>query len=170
MASATSVAFDRKWDRSRYSCGVPELDAWLKEQAGQAEDRHNSRTFLFVDDADGRVVGYYTLLTYRLELDEVSSALGAGRYRYPMPAILLARLAIDVHAQGQGLGSILLLEALGRMAEAGKSVGFEVVIVDAVNESAGTFYRKFGFVPFADRPLRLFLLTKDLLATLDASI
>lgn len=167
MALTTGVPFDRRWDRSHSSCGLPALDLWLKEQAGQAENRHNARTFLLVDKDKGRVVGYYTLMTYRLELDEVASAFGAGSRRYPMPAVLLARLAVDAGVQGQGLGSLLLIEALQRTAEAGKSVGIEVVVVDAGDDSAGTFYRKFGFVPFVDTPLRLFITMNDLLRTLD---
>lgn len=168
MAVAKCVPFDRKWDRSRFSCGIPSLDSWLKFQAGQAEDQHNARTFLLIDVDTGRVVAYYTLLTYRVELNELAGAFGGVKHRYPKPAVLLARLAVDVEAQGQGVGSSLLLDALARIADAGKSVGFEIVIVDAIDDNAGTFYRKFGFAPFVDNPLRLFLTTKDLLKTFES--
>lgn len=163
--SVVIVSFARAWDRSDFACGKTDLDVWLKEHAGQAENRHNARTFLAVDPDSGRVVGYYTTLTYRLELDDLASAFGAGR-RYPMPAVLLARLAVDRTAQGSGLGGLLLLDALTRIASAAHSIGFEVVVVDAIDDDAATFYRYHGFTPFRDTPRRLFLTTKDLLRTL----
>ena len=86
-----------------------------------------------------------------------------------MPAVFLARLAVDRSAQGTGLGANLLRDALHRVGEAAASVGFEVVVVHAIDGDAATFYRYFGFVPFMDHPLHLFLTTQDLLATLRAT-
>ncbi len=163
------VPFDRRWDRSAFACGQTDLDEWLRTQSRQAQDRHNARTFLAVREGSTRVAGYYTTLADRLELDEVASAIGSGRRRYPIPAVLLARLAVDRAVQGQGLGGMLLSDALGRIGAAASFVGFEMVVVDAIDEAAATFYRYFGFTPFCDSPDRLFLTTKDLLATLDTT-
>ena len=135
--------------------------------AGQAERRDNARTFLAIDGVDERVLGYYSTTAYRLELDAVAVAFGSGRRRYPVPAVLLARLAVDTSHQGRGLGGALL-DALQRVAAASESVGFEVLIVHAIDQQAATFYRYFGFTPFVDHPHRLMLTTKDLKATLAA--
>jgi GNAT superfamily N-acetyltransferase len=170
MGEVLITSFDGRWCRDHFSCGKPELDDWLREQAGQAERRNNTRTFLAVEEATSTVVGYYSTTTYRLELDEVAVAFGSGRHRYPVPAVLLARLAVASSHQGRGLGTVLLVDALRRVAAASESVGFEVLVVHAIDQQAATFYRYFGFTPFVDHEEHLMITTKDLLATLDAQL
>jgi GNAT superfamily N-acetyltransferase len=155
--------FDRRLDRSAFQSGSAEMDHWLRLQAGQQEGRNNTRTSLAV--FDGRIIGYYCTLTTRLDLDEAAAAFGVGRRRYPIPAVLLARLAVDQSAQAQGFGARLLLDGIQRLAMASESIGFELVVVDAIDQSASTFYREFGFQTFIDSPLHLFMMTKDLRKT-----
>jgi predicted N-acetyltransferase YhbS len=82
--------------------------------------------------------------------------------------VLLARLAVDSGFHGRGVGSRLLPHALSQMAEASRHVGFEVVVVHAIDLDAVTFYARYGFTRFEDRDLHLFMPVKDLLATLEA--
>jgi len=156
--------FDRKFDRASFSCGKPDLDDWLKTKAGQQERASNTRTFLAVEGP--RVVGYYATTAYRLGLDEAAEMYGVGRRTYPIPAVLLARLAVDANFQGGGIGSKLLIHALGQIAEASRHVGFEVVVVHAIDRDAVAFYAQRGFTQFEDHDLHLFMPVKDLLATL----
>lgn len=158
------LAFDRRFDRATFSCGNPDLDDWLRTRAGQQERANNTRTFLAVDGA--KVIGYYATTTYRLGLDEAAAMYGAGKRAYPIPAVLLARLAVDTGSQGCGLGSKLLLHALSQIAAASRHVGFEVVVVHAVDTDAVTFYARRGFIRFQDHDLHLFMPVKNLLATL----
>lgn len=158
------VAFDRGFDRSSFSSGKPDLDDWLKTKAGQQERANNTRTFLAVDGS--RVIGYYATTAYRLGLDEAAEMYGIGKRAYPIPAVLLARLAVDVSFQGRGLGSKLLLHALSQIAEASRHVGFEVVVVHAIDQDAVTFYTQRGFTRFQDHDLHLFMPVRNLLATL----
>jgi predicted N-acetyltransferase YhbS len=160
------VAFDRTFDRSSFSCGQPDLDDWLRTQAGQQERASNTRTFLAVQGL--KVIGYYATTTYRIGLDEAAAMYGAGRRAYPIPAVLLARLAVDTGSQGGGVGSGLLLHALRQIAAASRYVGFEVVVVHAAGRDAVTFYAQRGFTRFEDHELHLFMPVKNLLATLDA--
>jgi predicted N-acetyltransferase YhbS len=160
------VAFGRNFDRSSFSCGKPDLDDWLKTQAGQQERANNTRTFLAVEAL--KVIGYYATTTYRLGLDEAAAMYGVGRRAYPIPAVLLARLAVDTGAQGSGVGSRLLLHALRQIAAASRYVGFEVVVVHAIDKDAVTFYARRGFTQFEDHELHLFMPVKNLLATLEA--
>jgi GNAT superfamily N-acetyltransferase len=160
------VAFDRKFHRSSFSCGKPDLDEWLKTQAGQQERANNTRTFLAVEGL--KIIGYYATTTYRLDLDEAAAMYGVGRRAYPIPALLLARLAVDAGAQGGGVGSALLLHALQQIAAASRHVGFEVVVVHAIDKDAVTFYAQRGFTQFEDHDLHLFMPVKNLLATLEA--
>jgi GNAT superfamily N-acetyltransferase len=115
----------------------------LKTRAGQQERANNTRTFLAVDGL--RVIGYYATTTYRLGLDEVAEMYGVGKRTYPIPAVLLARLAVDTGFQGCGIGPKLLLHALSQIAEASRHVGFEVVVVHAIDRDAVTFYAQRGF-------------------------
>ena len=158
------VAFDRSFDRSPFSCGKPDLDDWLKTKAGQQERTNNTRTFLAVDGS--KVIGYYSTTAYRLGLDEAAGMYGVGKRRYPIPAVLLARLAVDTSFHGHGIGSELLLHALSQIAEASRHVGFEVVVVHAIDQDAVTFYAKRGFIQFEDHGQHLFMPVKDLLATI----
>lgn len=158
------ISFDSKFERTSFDCGNKDLDDWLKEQAGQKERADNTRTFLAVEET--KVVGYYATTTYRLDLDEAAAMYGVGKRRYPIPAVLLARLAVDSGFQGHGLGSQLLAHALGEIAEAARHVGFEVVVVDAIDPEAVTFYAQRGFTQFEEHELRLFMPVKDLLATI----
>lgn len=161
------LAFDRRLDRSSFNCGKPDLDDWLKARAGQQERANNTRAFLAVDGS--KVIGYYATTTYRFGLDEVAEMYGVGKRRFPIPAVLLARLAVDSGVHGRGVGSRLLLHALSQIAEASRHVGFEVVVVvHAIDRDAVTFYARYGFTQFEDRDLHLFMPVKDLLATLGA--
>lgn len=160
------VAFSKSFDRGGFDCGKEPLNEWLQTQASQQERSGITRTFLAVDSESGRVVGYYATTTYRLELDEVATALGAGRRRYPVPAVLLARLAVDTRWQGQGLGGHLLIHALQTIAGASRSIGFEVLVVHAIDREAVTFYTRAGFTRFLDHELHMYMTVKDLLKTL----
>lgn len=151
-----------------FACGEEDLDQWLRTQASQQERRGNTRTFLAMDLDDDSLVGFYSTTTYRLELDEAAEAFGLGKRRYPVPAVLLARLAVDEGRQGEGLGHGLLFHALHQFAEASKSIGFEVVVTHAINKDAAVFYRRSGFQPYLDHELHLFMTVNDLRATLRA--
>jgi len=164
--SVEILAFNRKFDRTAFSCGKPDLDNWLKTQASQQERADNTRTFLAVDGL--KVIGYYATTTYRLGLDEVAQMYGVGKRAYPIPAVLLARLAVDTDFQGKGVGSKLLLHGLRQIAGASRHVGFEVVVVHAIDRDAVTFYAQRGFTQFEDNGLYLFMPVKNLLATLEA--
>lgn len=157
------IPFRRDVDRSAFRCGKPELDTWIEKYAGQSERDNTTRTFLAMED--DTLIGYYATTACELNLDEAASAFGVGKRRYPVPAMLIARLAVGTSAQGRGLGSQLLVDALERLLEVSRSIGFEVVVVDAIDRQASAFYRRFGFTAFQDDDLHLFLTTKSLRLT-----
>lgn len=157
------VKYVRSFDRTSFDCGKPELNGWLRTQATQQEKANNTRTFLAI--ADDAIVGFYATTTYRLTLNEAATMLGAGKRAYPIPAVLLARLAVDKRHHGRGVGARLLVHALTEIAKASESVGFEVVVVHAIDPDAVTFYARYGFIRFEDEPLQLFMTTKALRQT-----
>ena len=77
--------------------------------------------------------------------------------RYPVPAALLGRLAVGELAQGQGLGSILLVDACKRVAAASQTLAVAAIIVDAKSPTAAAFYKHFGFVELPGQPGRWML-------------
>lgn len=158
------IPFERSLDRSQFDCGRPEMDQWFREAAGQQERSGAARTTLAVDEENAGIAGYFTLVAYRLEPAEAPADMGRKR-RYPIPAVLIARLAVDVGYQGKGVGKIVLFTALERIAETSRALGFEIVVVDALDEDAACFYLKHGFRRFADHSLKLFITIKDLRRT-----
>lgn len=142
-------------DVAPFSCGEEVLDDWLKRSAGTAETRRTARTFVWC--SEGRnVVAYYSLAAYAVAPDNVSRSM-AGGAREQIPAILLARLALDQSRHGQGMGSKLLGHALDKAVAASYLAGARFVVVDALNDAAHHFYRHFGF---SDTPITSRLIMK----------
>jgi predicted N-acetyltransferase YhbS len=158
------VAFDRRaYDRTLFDCGNDEMNEWIRTRVSGQEKSDNVRTFVAV--TDNRVVGYYATCAYQLSIDDAALAFGIGKKKYPLPAILFARLAVDVSVQGTGVAKALLVHALENIALVSTLTGVEVVVVDAINLDVVAFYAKHGFIQFEDHNLKLFMPTKDLRAT-----
>jgi len=142
-------------DTSGFSCGNDLLDRWLTRYAGQSQRRDAARTFLATTDGH-TVRGYYTLLAGQLAHDEATPETGRSLSRhYPIPVAILARLAIDSRHQGQGLGAVLLADALGRVCSAAEQVAVRAVVVHATDQSATAFYERFGFKALSAAPRTL---------------
>jgi ribosomal protein S18 acetylase RimI-like enzyme len=154
-----------KHDRGPFASGEPALDEWLKKLAGQATRRDGARTYVACDGA--RVVGYYSLCAFQLERESAPEQAQFGAL--PVPAILLARLAVDREWQGSGLGRRLVVHAAATAVAVADLVGARVLVVHALHEVAAGFYRRLGFAPFETRPLSLYLTMKDIRETLVAA-
>lgn len=146
-------------DRTQFSCGDVDLDDWFRRRAGQDQRRNVARVFVLVDDDLG-VIGFYSLSSFTLELDDLPDHIAQRLPRYDaIPAALIGRLARDERLRGQGIGELLLADAVRRILGAGQSVAVFAIVVDAKDEAAAGFYEAFGFQRFPSRPLRLFLPT-----------
>lgn len=135
-------------DRAGFNCGVDSLDRYLKTQAGQDVRRKANGVFVLTERGEpARILGYYTLCALALAQGDVPEAARMHVPRYPLvSAILIGRLAVARDRQGQGLGAILLADALRRASESASTVGSFMVIVDALDENAARFYAAHGFV------------------------
>ncbi len=140
-----------------FDCGQPRLNDWLKSQAGQFDRRDLSRTYVATRLNETTVCGYYAISTHRVLHDELPEAESKGLPRIDVPVVLLGRLAVDQSAQGQGLGALLLVDALRRSMHIAEQVGIRAVEVDAVDDTARTFYLHFGFRSLKDDPRHLFM-------------
>lgn len=126
-----------------FSCGEPSLDSWLREQAVPATARRTARTWVWVHE-DGVVVGYYALAAHKLARGDVPSRIGRGG-PVEIPAVLLARLALSQPLRGQGLGAVLVADALQRVVDATQTVAARLVVVDALHEPVARFHESLGF-------------------------
>ncbi len=160
-------ALGKHHDRARFKCGQADLDAWFQQRAGQDERRNVARVFVAVDDDLG-VVGFYSLGAFTLVLDDLPADVARKMPRYDaIPAALIGRLARDERVRGQGIGDLLLADAVMRILGAGRMLAVFAIVVDAKDERAAGFYRAFGFRPFPSRPDRLFLLTSSAAVALE---
>ncbi len=165
------IAFEplgKTHDRALFSSGQPDLDDWFHRRASQDDKRNIARVFVAVDrDLKNAVVGFYSLSAFTLALGSLPDHLASKLPRYDaIPASLIGRLARSEKVRGQGVGELLLADAIQRILGASRTLAVFAIVVDAKNKRANTFYRSFGFIPFPQMPQRLFLLTSTAAAAL----
>lgn len=134
------------------------LDRYLRTQAGQDVRRKANAVFILVEsNKPNFVLGYYTLCATALPQGDVPVAARKHIPRYPLvSSTLVGRLAVSETRQGEGLGAVLLADAVRRAYASAAMVGSSMLIVDAINERAAAFYESNGFVRLPDS-LRLVL-------------
>lgn len=143
-------------DRKNFSCGVPVLDRYLREGAGQDVKRRVAQCYIAHEKDSTVVAGYYTLSAGDVALRDMPDDVVRKLPRYPVvPVARLGRLAIDKAFQGQRLGAALLWDAANRALQS--ELGVFALSVDAKDEQAIAFYRHFGFSAFTSQPDKLFL-------------
>jgi ribosomal protein S18 acetylase RimI-like enzyme len=146
---------DAAHDRAAFNSDSEPLNRYLREQVTQDVRRRVAACFVALADGQ-RIAGYYTLASASLLLADLPTGIGKKLPRYPtVPAVRMGRLAVDQAFKGQGLGSALLADALGRAARS--EIAAFALMVDAKNETAAAFYRHHGFIALPDSPLALFL-------------
>jgi len=156
---------DRSQDRASFDCGVEPLNDYLKKYALQNQKKDAARTYVYTND-ENVIIGYYTLVFGSVSVEEASAEISSGLGRYPVPIILLARLAIDNGQKGKGLGRALLRDALLRALSASEIAGLRAFLVHAKDEPAKRFYKRFGFKPSPHNEFHLFLKMADIRASL----
>ena len=149
---------EKTHDRKSFDCGNDGLNRYLREQARQDAEKRVAAPFALTQPGSQSVLGFYTLSSSIIPVGELPPDLMKRLPRYgQLPVTLLGRLAVDRTVGGQGVGEFLLVDALRRSLEAAQQIAAMAVIVEAKDERAESFYRHFGFRPFQQTPLRLFL-------------
>jgi GNAT superfamily N-acetyltransferase len=144
-------------DRSSFSCGISALDEYFQNQAGQDARRSVTRVYVAVDDFTGAIVGFYTLSATSIAWLDIPEHLARKLPRYPIPAALIGRLAVDRRFQRRNFGKYLLFNALDRIVTLAQQIALFAVVVDAKDGAAADFYARYGFQPLSNRGLRLLL-------------
>jgi GNAT superfamily N-acetyltransferase len=152
------VSLERHHDRSRFDCGVPALNSFLKATARQHGEKGISRTFVLSEqDKPAIIFGYFTLTLCEVRTEHLPSVYAKKYPQHGLPAVRLARLAVSEKYQRKGYGGLLLAEAVHRTVLIADQAGVIGLFVDAKDERARLFYEKYGFVPLPDHALQLFL-------------
>lgn len=158
LTGITVEPLGRQHDRTAFRCGAEALDRYLKQQARQDADKRVAAPFVAVRAPEPRVLGYYTLSASVLTLSDLPDDLTRKLPRYPqLPVTLLGRLAVDQSSKGHGLGEHLLLDALRRSLTHADQIAAMAVVVDAKDDAAAAFYRRYGFATLQAQPSRFFV-------------
>ncbi len=141
-------------DLTRFDCGEPTLNDWLRRRALTNQQSGASNTYVLLDSA--RVIAYYSLAAGSVARETVP-----GRVRRnvpdPVPVVVLGRLAIDRNDQNRGLGQTLLRDAILPTLQAAEIIGVRALLVHALSEPAKRFYEKCGFAPSPIHPMTLMI-------------
>jgi predicted GNAT family N-acyltransferase len=136
----------RLHDRPGFDCGVEPLNRYLKTLAAQHRSKGIATSFVLIQtDQRARILGYYSLSAASLAFERLTDNDRKGLPNYPIPAVRIGRLAVALAARGQGLGELLLQNAIKRVLQARMTLGVYAVIVDAKDAAAERFYMKYGF-------------------------
>ena len=162
-------------DRSGFSCGTDRLDNFLMLSAKKKKKDDFTRVFVAVAKGSSEVFGYYALNAHAVATEN----LGADRPRRAprtgsIPALYLSMIAVDRRQQGNGLGSDLAVDALGRALSVASEVGLKLVVLDVIDDGGEEvfarrmeFYRRLGFRSLEDRPERMFIMIDTIRAMFD---
>lgn len=144
-----------------FDCGKPALNEWLVKHALQAGSSGSARTFVAVDGADHRVVGYFSLTVGQVDSTDAPDRIRKGMGQFPIPVIVLARLAVSTQDQGKDIGVGMLKEAIRLALLIAEHAGIRALLTHPIDEDAARFYSRFGFIGSPLRDDQLLLLLKD---------
>lgn len=143
-------------DRESFDCGNADLNNYLRQIAGQHIRKSLARVYVACEDSDPtRIVAYYSLNICEIRSEELPEPF---RKKFPrrIPAVRLGRLAVARANQRQGVGELMLVDAMRKVIKVDAVVGAVAMLVDAKDEGAKRFYLKYKFLDLADRSLNLF--------------
>jgi len=142
-----------------FDCGKPALDEWLVRHARLAQGSGSAKTFV-VSEED-RVAGYFSLTVGQVDILDAPERLRKGMGQYPIPVVILARLAVCQRDQGCGIGAGMLQDAIRRTLLITEQAGIRAMLTHPIDADAARYCRRFGFIPSPLRERQLLLLLKD---------
>ncbi len=157
------IEISRHLKRKEFDCGYEELNRYLRQFALPNDKKKIGKTFVAVDEADpSRPVGYYTVSTAQILFGELSDDLKKGLPQYPIPAMRIGKMAVDLSCQGKRICSFLLKDAFLRSLRISSEIALHFILVDAIDEKAKSFYLKYGFIPLKENSLTLVIALKTI--------
>jgi GNAT superfamily N-acetyltransferase len=157
LCSPTPLGAQHQFDA--FDCGKPALNDWLLRHARQAQSSGSAKTFVVAHE--DRVVGYFSLTVGQVDTLDAPDRIRKGMGQYPIPVVILARLAVDHAYQGRGIGVGLLQDAIRRTLVIAEQAGIRAMLTHPIDDEAARFYTRFGFIASPLREQQLLLLLKD---------
>lgn len=158
MALTFAVLDGRQHDRTGFDCSVPALNDYLRQRAGQHQRDGIATTHVLIDDLQSfRILGYCSLSAAQLYLHDLHEEDRRRLPAYPVPAMRMGRLAVSSAEQGKGYGQLLLGHAVNLALSVRHTMGIKVLVVDAKDIQAASFYERYGFRRTASEALTLYL-------------
>lgn len=142
-----------------FDCGKPALNDWLVRHARQAQSSGSAKTFVVADDS--QVLGYFSLTVGQIDTLDAPDRFRKGMGQYPLPVVILARLAVSRSHHGHGIGFGLLQDAIRRTLLIAEQAGIRAMLTHPIDDEAAKFYTRFGFIQSPLREQQLLLLLKD---------
>lgn len=150
-----------------FDCGVAALNEFLSRYAAKNDALGIGKTFVALN-AEKKIVGYFTLATAQIAFEKIPEDSKTKLPKYPIPALRIARLAVNQSAQGKGVGKWLLSQAFIKAVQVSDVAGLYFVIVDA-KESSKTFYERYGFRRISDGGLTYLLAIETIKAAIQSA-
>ena len=147
--------------RKAFRCGQDKVNDWLATKALQHQDKHLSVTKVLADQ-NGAIAGFFTIAMGQVDFGNLPAKTVKRLPRRALPVAILAWLGVSESCQGQGLGRLLLAQALRNCHVAGKTFAFIAVILDCLDDRAKSFYEQWDFEELPGHPYRLFLSARRL--------
>ncbi|MBO1347206.1 MAG: GNAT family N-acetyltransferase [Hormoscilla sp. GUM202] len=158
---------DGSVNRDNFDCGIPELNEYLQKYARQNHRKGIAITFIAISETASRnVADYYSVSMAEIRRESLPENYRRGLPRYPLPAMRIAQLAVDITMQGRGLGKELLMQCFKKAVRLSSEVGIFAVTVDAFDKEAKAFYLRYGLIPLEDNTLSLFIPMRTILNVL----
>lgn len=153
------LAIEKKYDKNYFDCGYESLNDYLKKYARQNHLKGIAKTFIAVNDSENdlQIKGYYTISASIIDFKSLPESYQKKVPAYPIPTLLIGKLAVDNNSKGQRLGTELLVNALERAVKVSTEIGIYAIRVDAIDLQAKNFYLSHEFISFKDQELSLFL-------------
>ena len=159
MALGAPQPLDAGHSLDAFDCGNPALNEWLIRQARQAHASGSARTYVVVDGQ--RIAGYFSLAVGQIDSLDAPERVRKGMGNYPIPVVILARLAVSMADQGRGVGVGMLQDAIRRTLAVADQAGVRALLTHPINQAAARFYSRFGFETSPAREQQLILLLKE---------
>lgn len=159
MISAPA-SLEKRHSFEGFDCGRTSLNDWLFRHARQAQASGSAKTFV-VTNPEQQVVGYYSLTVGQVETLSAPERIRQGMGAYPIPVVILARLAVSITAQGRGIGSGLLKDAIKRTLLISEQAGIRAMLTHPLDDQAAQFYLQAGFIASPLQDNQYLLLLKD---------
>lgn len=131
------VKLDETQDLNSFSCGLDDIDDFLKNDAFDQQSKNLNVTYLakYQDD----IVGFFSLLSDIIKLKDIEC-----EYDFPYgtcPAIKIGRFAVNEKYNSLGLGTVLLDNVCYQIKRISDIVGVRFITVDAYCNVRDFYYK-----------------------------